>query len=221
MIDWSTVSETYADAVKSVFPAERFVLAAIGVIGTVTIRAQEYKSVVESILRQPIKDISLSEGSLLARLSLGDFVIAMLLVLAAVLVSYMAKRFVFHLAARSTSLDARMSAFAGTVGTAGGKTADELKSILDLTDRVLSAPRKKLRSLHAAAELSAGLAVGGFVAAVWGNSLDVAIGCMATISLLTLHVLGTRSFLAQYLGPALFRASVLKQPMPSTTKLDA
>lgn len=220
MIDWSDVSDTYADAVRSVFPAERLAIAALGVLGTVAVRSQQYKSVVESILRQPIASVNMSPGSPFASLSMADVAIALALVGAAVLVSYLAKRFVFHLAARSTSLESRMNSFARGLAARDRVSLDQVKSVLDITDRVLVNPKRRLRSLHAAAELSAGLAVGALVASTWGNVLDVAVGAVSAAAVLGIHVMATRTFLAQYLGPSLFRAAVLGQPLPSTSKLD-
>lgn len=215
MPDWDSLADTYADAVKSAFPLHRLVLVVLGLLGSIAAQHLTHKSVVETIVRLPLDSIRLGEGGFLQRGMVADLVIGFLLALCAWVISGGLVRLVYALASRSIDLQSRMRATTAGIERDGKAPLDEVKMLSEFIDSALELPRKRLRSINAGGELAAGIACAGFVAAFWGNALDAAVGAIAMAAAVVYHVVGTRVFLSEYLGPALLKSSLMGKELPS------
>ena len=76
-----------------------------------------------------------------------------------------------------------------------------------------------MRSLGSAAEMAGGLGVAGLIAAHWGNVLDGALGVVLVLVALGLQVSAVRVFLADYFGPALYKARLQGKKPPTASTI--
>ncbi len=215
MADWDTVADTYSEAIATALPLRRIVLVGIGMLEAASVRDQSYKSVSQTMAMQPLKSLTAESDGLFKNADVADVALAIALVVAACVLSNLVLKAVFVLAAKAVDLDARMKESTKSAsGNLAVKSIDDLKKLAKFVETALKGPRRKLQSIAAAAELSAGVSVAALVGAHWGNALDVLIGAAALVLVFVLHVLGTRVFLSKYMGPALLQARYLGQPLP-------
>jgi F0F1-type ATP synthase assembly protein I len=213
--DWDKVADTYSDAVATVLPLRRFVLVGVGMLEAASIRHQNYDSVALSMAMHPLKSLSTEAGRLFDTATVADVCLALGLAVAAWALSVTVLKALFRIASGAVDLHARMrKVMGGEAGNLAIKSLDDLDKLTKFVDSALAGARKKLKSIYAAAELCAGIAVAAFVGAYWGNILDVLIGLGAFVVMIGLHIIGLQVFLSRYMGPALLQARYLGQPLP-------
>jgi hypothetical protein len=216
---WDSVSTTYVEAATSAFPLHRAVVFAGGLMGSIAVHHQTHLSIFETLARLPLADItSLTKGPL-GKASVADVMAGVAIIIAGWIFSRLTLRLVFALASRSTDLRARVAESEAQAPIDKEQSLADRQKAMELIDASLKEPRVRLRNLGAAAELTSGLAIAGFVAFHWGNVVDFLFAFAMLVTSVVIQTNSVRIFLADYFGPALFKARLQGKKAPAPTGL--
>ncbi|WP_428416821.1 hypothetical protein [Methylibium sp.] len=215
MADWNLLADKYAEAAKSVFPLHRLILVILGFLGSIAVQNQSCKSILETIMRWPLRELMFGGDGLLVNAVIADLFAGITLAVIGWMFSYGILRLVYWLAARSVDLPARVVKATEMFAKDTQRDADEIKSLLGLIDSMLEIPRKRLRAFNAGAEFAAGVAACCLVFSYWGNTVDFTAGIVAMFICLALHARAVQVFLEAYLGPALIKSKLLGKSPPA------
>jgi hypothetical protein len=216
---WDSVGTTYVEAATSALPLHRAVVFAAGVFGSLAVHNQTHRSIFETVAQLPLAEMaSLSTGPL-SKAMLADLMFGIGAVICGWVFSRFSLHLVFALAARSTDFWARIKEAQAQVPIDSTQPLADRQKAMELIDASLKEPRARLRSLGSAAELAGGLGVASLVAAHWGNALDVAFGAVLVLVSLGLQVSSVRVFIADYFGPALYKARLQGKKPPTPARI--
>jgi len=214
---WESVSDEYKDAAKAVFPLHRLFTASAVFVGAIATRNQTHLSIIETLLNVPLKSLNFDDKGFLAAAMIQDAAWGILFTAIGWLISSFALRKMFNWIAKLIKFNARV-----ILPQPGEKiSVDEIKTSLELLDTALSSPRKRLHKLNSASELFFGCAAAGLAATYWGNILDFAIAATLLVAAIALHGLAIKIFLSDYLGPALYKASLLGKKLPTLHEIES
>lgn len=219
MSTWETVGTTYVEAVTSAMPLHRALVFATGFSGSLAVRDQTHLSIVETLARVPLSNLTSLATGPLSKAIFADVLLGIALVVGGWVLARLVLRAVFALAARSTKLWERAGASAAQSPLDLTQSLSDRQAALDLIEKSLDEPRSRLRVRAAAAEVTAGFGIGCLAATYWGNVLDGLLGAFLLMLLIALQVSSVRLFLADFLGPAIVKARLLGREPPIPTSV--
>ncbi|MGJ0223533.1 hypothetical protein ACQUZK_09045 [Streptococcus pyogenes] len=211
---WESVGDTYVEAAAALLPLHRALSFAVGFVVSFIALDHDYKSVTESLLHLPLDQFATLKEGLFADAVVANLVAGIAAVIAGWLLSRLTLRGMFAVVARATDYEKRVQEAYSTSAATGVSTVGERKEALEFVESILASPQTGLRRLTALAELASALAVTLLAASYWGNLVDIVCGIAALAISSTFHFLAIRLFLADFLGPAILKATLLGKPVP-------
>lgn len=125
-------------------------------------------------------------------------------------------RMTFHLAAKAGQLQKRIENQSERSRQIVRMELSERRAEIEILEKGLEKPRAQMGKLNALGETLLGLAMMFVTSAIWGNSLDFAIGIMLLVSGEITTICAVRYFFAEYFGPALLLTQLQgrRPPLP-------
>lgn len=212
---WESVGSSYVEAVANALPLHRLVIFLVGVGASLAVKTQTHLSIVETIARVKVADLSSLSSGPLASTTLGDLLLGIGAVAVAWIASRVAIRSIFALAARGTNLWARATeAVARTSDIRVDSMADR-QATINFLDESLKETRIRLKGKSALSELTMGLAIIFIATFQWGNSLDLVCGTLILTLSVALHMSTVSTFLSDYFGIALYKSQLQGKRPPT------
>lgn len=200
---WDIVKENYFESIATVLPIHRILIALFGFLCVLSIEQQNYKSIIETLLRFEFSNFSTESGKLLEHASLFDCLWGLILCISSIIIYHFSAKIIFSKISKIIKYEQRVNAH-----------IEQYKWLLKIpdADRSRSIERaqvlkknslKKLRFFSVGAEFSISIFLSLMIASYWGNALDIAVAGVAFILSFAMHGSYVYFFYSTYLGPAL------------------
>lgn len=200
---WDTLKENYTEAISSVFPIHRFLIAMLGFFCVVAVEHQSHLSIVETLLRIKLASLSTEPGKILENTSVMDLSWGFMLSAASFAGYQLISQKMFSGISRTVNYKEKVD-----------QKYEQFRwlSLLPPTDRNhalnrVSLEKKRQQKILISRAIGAELAIAFFIAlsvsSYWGNALDVTVAIFALFVGIGIQANVVFVFFAKYLGPAL------------------
>lgn len=197
------VKDNYVEAISSTLPLHRFVIVVFGFLCAIAIGNQEYRSIIETILRFQISKLSFEEDMLFEHATLFDCMWGLILCLLSFACYKLLSNFIFLSISTAINYDQRIATQRLRYAWISALSQSDKNIALIRIEKRKKVQQKKLRWRSVAAELAIAFCVAMAASAYWGNALDAALAFAGFVFFLAIQGNLIYVFLRDYLGSAL------------------
>lgn len=214
---WDSVGSTYVEAAAAALPLHRLVIFGASFLTVFAVENDSGAGVIKVVMGLSLLDLASTTTGPLVPATIGYVTMAVGAVLLSWLASRVMLRVLFSLAAKATQLWSRVADLESRSNISSEMSLTDRQTAATLLETSLRGTRQRLRATNAFAEMFCGLGAVLTIASHWGETMDLVVGIVMILLSIVLHFGAIRIFLAEYFGPALFKARLQGRdpPVPS------